>query len=286
MKTFSLVAALMIGLGAMAPIADAAQKSKAGQYNTVASRRAQPHLDRAMTAPMPHLLDQAAELKPEYVLAYGLALELGREPAPLSPTQRAKVQGVFQDFLNEFVYKKDNIALKGTEDALLGQPDFWIMMARVFGRKPQHMRLTGSTTLITDTTGSMSTLNFGAYDLNDNTFRPEDYRFSEDTVLNRYMVYAAQSCAMYAMISEKMKKAQKVDAASTTHLTPEKLAEVKATAKTIHAEALRYGPSACGGRDYFDRVSAFAAANLGALSLLKDDPNAQLTPVTMETPVP
>ncbi|GGZ23209.1 hypothetical protein [Asticcacaulis endophyticus] len=267
-------------------MAEAAAKSKGGQYNTVASRRAQPHLDLAMTAPMPQLLDQAAELKPEYVLAYGLALELGREPATLSPTQRAKVQGVFQDFLNEFVYKKDNIALKGDEDALLGQPDFWIMMARVFGRKPQHMRLMGGTTLISDTTGAVSTLNFGAYDLNDNTFRPEDYRFSEETVLNRYMVYAAQSCAMYAKISEQMKKAQRVDAASVSHLTPEKLAEVKATARTIHTEALRYGPAACGGRDYFNKVSAFAAANLGRLNTLKDDPIAQITPVATDSPIP
>lgn len=81
---------------------------------------------------------------------------------------------MFQDFLNEFVYKKDNIALEGNEEALLSQPDFWIMMARVFGRKPQQMRLMGSTTLTSDTTGAVSTFNFGAYDLNDNSFEPAD----------------------------------------------------------------------------------------------------------------
>lgn len=77
-----------------------------------------------------------------------------------------------------------------------------------------------------------------------------------------------------------------MDAASISHLTPEKLAEVKATAQTIHAEALRYGPPACGGRDYFNKVSAFAAANLGRLKTLKDDPAAQIVPVAAGGSVP
>lgn len=96
MKNLTLFAVLMVGLNLTMPVADAAQKSKAGQYNTVSSRRAQPHLDRAMTMPMAQLLDQAAELKPEYVLEYGLALELGREPAPLVQLSAPRCRACFR----------------------------------------------------------------------------------------------------------------------------------------------------------------------------------------------
>ncbi|MDC7676883.1 hypothetical protein [Asticcacaulis machinosus] len=277
MKTLSLITACLC---LIAPITEAATPNKGGQFNSAASRKAYPHIERAMTLPMAELAEKATELKPEYVLSYGLALELGRAPIELNSVQRGRVQGVFQDFLNSYVRKKDGIKLEGTEEALLGQPDFWIMMARAFGRKqnPQQAFIVGSTvdrTGVGPSAGFSITMNT----LSDNSFTKEDYTLKGDAVLNRYMVFASQACAIYGKVSEQMKKALVIDASATTHLPPERLGELKATAKSVYKDAQRLGPQACGSREYFNRVSVYAAAHLGTLGTLKSDPDARVEEV-------
>lgn len=277
----SLTAALMTLTATLTPMSAswAAPKPPAGTFNSNASKKAWPHVERAITMDMAELADKATELKAEFVLSYGLALELGREPATLTPFQRARVQEAFQEFLNQYVYKRDNIPLKGTEDYLLGQPDFWIMMARTLGRPQDRSSITGA--VVTGGIGGQQLFDFRPMP-DDTRFTQKDYKLTGDAVLNRYMVFASQSCVIYARMAQKMKKVLTIPASQAPHLTPAAYAENQATAQKLYKDSLYLGPQACGGKAYFERVSMAAAGNMGRLGELESDP-ARLTPDTPET---
>ncbi|WP_343683693.1 hypothetical protein [Asticcacaulis sp.] len=256
----------------VSPAAQAAS-SKAGTFNSAASRKAWPHIQRAMTGDMAEMADKATELKPEYVLSYGLALEMGREPVRLSGLQKSRIQAVFQDFLNMYIRKSDNIKLDGREEALLGQPDFWIMVARELGR-PQTVAMMRDIPLpgMDGMSGSGGAAFFTGGGGVDNPFSKEDYTLKGDKVLNRYMVYASQSCVIYARTAQRMKRVLAIPASEAPHLSPAAYKQNYDTALALYKDANRQGPQACGSRDFYTQVLTYADRNMGALERLKADP--------------
>ncbi len=254
-------------------IADAAPKSPRlqtyGKFTPAAARKAQAYVTTAMTVPMTDLLSQASQLKAEAMLTYGLGLELGRAPATrdMSPNERARVQAVFKEMLILYVRAKDDINLTGSETILLDQPDFWILMARSlsFRERPPSLYLDnpdGSGTVIT-TDANIITASDG-----------KQYSLVGQPLLDAGRVSAAQSCVIYARAEARMQKVQTVDASAAPHLSPEKLSEYKQSAKTLGANARRFGTDACGNSNYYKAVRAYASLNLGKLGILKDDPSA------------
>lgn len=267
----ALSATVAVCLLVSAPV-EAASAAKAGTFNSSASRKAWPHIQRAMTGDMTELADKASELKPEYVLAYGLALEMGREPVKLSALQKSRIQTVFQEFLNTYIRKSDNIKLDGREEVLLGQPDFWIMVARELGR-PQTVANMRDIPLpgMNGQSGGGGYAFFTGAGV-DSQFNKEDYTLRGDRVLNRYMVYASQSCVIYARTAQRMKRVLTIPASETPHLTAAAYKQNYDTALMLYRDANRQGPQACGSRDFYTQVLAYADRNMGALDKLKSDP--------------
>ena len=240
-----------------------------GKFTPGAAKKAQGYVTTAMTVPMADMLSQASELKAEAMLTYGLGLELGRAPATrdMSANDRARVQAVFKEMLILYIRAKDNIDLNGDEAILLDQPDFWILMARSlsFKERPPALYLDnpdGSGTVIT-TDATIITASDG-----------KQYSLVGQPVLDAGRVSAAQSCVIYARTEARMHKVQTVDASAAPHLSPEKLSEYKASAKTLGTNARRFGIDACGNQNYYKAVRAYATLNLGKLGALKDDPSA------------
>lgn len=270
------------------PVAQAATNSKAGTFNSAASRKAWPHIQRAMTGDMADMADKATELKAEYVLSYGLALEMGREPVKLTSLQKSRIQNVFQDFLNMYIRKSDNIHLDGREEALLGQPDFWIMVARELGR-PQTLAMMREIPLpgMDGMSGSGGSAFFTGGGGVDNQFSKEDYTLKGDKVLNRYMVYASQSCVIYARTAQRMKRVLAIPASETPHLTAAAYKQTYDTALMLYKDANRQGPQACGSRDFYNQVLTYADRNMGGLEKLKADPTLAAAAIGEEdTPSP
>ncbi|MDC7676884.1 hypothetical protein [Asticcacaulis machinosus] len=240
-----------------------------GKFTPGAAKKAQAYVTTAMTVPMADMLSQASELKAEAMLTYGLGLELGRAPATrdMSANERSRVQAVFKEMLILYVRAKDDINLRGDEAILLDQPDFWILMARSlsFKERPPSLYLDnpdGSGTVIT-TDANIITASDG-----------KQYSLVGQPLLDAGRVSAAQSCIIYARAEARMQKVQIVDASAAPHLTAEKLAEYKQSAKALGANARRFGTDACGSSNYYKAVRAYASLNLGKLGLLTDDPSA------------
>jgi hypothetical protein len=252
-----------------------------GQYNPKMAKKAQTHVRLAMQKPMAELMKRAAEINSDYLLAYGLGLELGRPPATRDMTalERAKVQEVFQSLLVLYVRAKDGIKLNGDEAILLDQPDFWILMARSVGfvQRPPSFQVTDDQPGATTTT--VTTTDLGMITASDG----KRYTLTGEPTLNPMIASAAQTCAIYARVDARMHKVMMVDAAAAPHLTPEALTALKVRAKDMAKDARVLGIDACAGAGFYDEVRRFAGNNLGKLGTLKDDP-AALGPE--ETPLP
>ncbi|HVZ28823.1 MAG TPA: hypothetical protein VG839_00410 [Asticcacaulis sp.] len=296
MELFKFGAALGVVLAAglvFAAPADAETKSKlnlTGKFDTAASKKAWPRLQGAMNRPMAELVDKATQFDPDAVLEYGLALELGRPAETLSERQAKRVQSAFAAFLNANTDLRDNVTLTGHEEALLKEPDFWIILAKNLARHERQQAFNAGGTLSTDggfTPGGA--LSFSSIDWDDGEFSQGNYDLSGPAVLGRYMVYASQSCAMYARAFDQMKKVQLIDAAALPKLTPDELANDRKEAVRIYRLTAHLGPQACGGQEMFDTVSAFADNYLGQLGAYPNDPKltlASLDKAADESPKP
>lgn len=237
-----------------------------GEFTPAAAKKAQTDVRNAMTRPMDELLTRATEISPEYLLDYGLALELGREPATrqMSDLQRQRVQTIFQDLLGQYIKAKDNIALKGTEPQLLEQADFWILLARSLAwlDAPPAIAVSDEATGTVTVTDTQTIV------------RGERQRYTlrgDRPVLDPKITSAAQTCAIYARVSARMQKVVTLERANDPNITPEQLKAFKAEAADILRQARTLGVDACAGAAFFDEVTAFAARHMGKLGTLPDE---------------
>ncbi len=269
-----VVAGWMLATGAMAADAKAPAKPEVrnyGQYKPTDTVKAQANVTIAMTTPMPEILSRAAELKVDYMLDYGLGLELGREAATktMTPVERANVQEVFKDLLALYVQGHDDIQIAGDEAPLLDQPDFWILMARALS-----IRTPSPTVAVSDpdtgqvTTETADTMVGQA---------PKGYSLSGQPILDPGPVSAAQSCVIDARADARMSKIVNLDPAATPKLTAAQLSDLKQRAVKLGHEAHTMGVDACGGQAFYGGVFAFAAQHLGKLGALKEEPGAAIT---------
>jgi hypothetical protein len=270
---------LAVALWAGSAMAMAAPVNLKAKFNSEGSKQAWPHIEKAMTVPMPELLDKATEFNPAYVLEYGLALELGRPAETLNERQAGRMSGAFQNFLNTFLRKSDNIKLEGDESALLKMPDFWIILAKNLARHQSQMSFSAGS--LSTGSGTAAGISFTMMDLSGGSDEAK-YSLGDDKALNRYMVYASQSCAIYAKLYEQMKAVQLVDASELSHLTPEQQVATKTDAVRVYRATATLGPQACGSADRFEKTTQFATQYLGKLATMKRDPNATLANTTGE----
>jgi hypothetical protein len=272
-----MAAGLVLAVPADAQTGAKSKLNLTGKFDTAASKKAWPRLQGAMNRPMPELLDKATQFDPDAVLEYGLALELGRPAETLSERQAQRVQSAFASFLNANTDLRDNVNLTGHEDALLKEPDFWIILAKNLARHERQQAYNAGATMSTDggfTAGGP--LSFSSIDWDDGEFSQGNYDLSGEAVLGRYMVYASQSCAMYARAFDQMKKVQLIDAAALPKLTADEVANDRKEAVRIYRLTAHLGPQACGGDEMFTTVTAFADGYLGQLGTYPNDPKLAL----------
>jgi hypothetical protein len=227
---------------------------------------------------MADLLRRADVTHPDGMMAYGLALELGRPSASsqLSEGEKEKLKAGYRDMLDLYLNagdKKDP-ALSGvdfTEDAMLDNQEFWVDLAKQIGhRKPRE----AINQVIDDQGGQGAATGMMAF-IEDPQGEENGLNLSRDLVLQRGVVNAATACAESAAGFAKTRKAQLIDIVGT-RLTPDAFARMKADAIHTYRIAYAEGVEACGSEAYFMKTADFAARNLGAFGALKDDPHAQL----------
>lgn len=250
-----------------------------GKYSQKTAKKAQANVRAAMVTPMVDLLRKAAELNPEAMLNYGLALELGRPSATkdMNERERAQVQQVFQTLLILYVRATDRVDLTGKESVLLDQPDFWILMARSMSFVPPPVYATvtesggGDLSSVTESQLMMTSIDGKRYSL------------KGEPMLNGQIVSAAQSCAIYARVGARMEKVMRLDPASTPHLTVQALDDYKKQAKVVYKQARGFGIDGCAGENNYKAALAFASLHLGKLGTLADGTDALITDEEVET---
>lgn len=236
------------------------------------------YVDAAMTTPMMDLLKKADVTRPDIMLEYGLALELGRPSvsAQLSQGDRDKLKRGFRDMLDLYLNSSDTFG-KTTfkEDSMLDLPEFWILLAEHIGRPKPHIDASSVSQLTQGPGADVSTMVF----IPDTSDQNTEFNLNNELVLRRQVVYAADACAESAMGFARMKKIQKLDS-SAIKVTAQQFAQAHEMAVRNYRLAYLEGIQACGDKDYFTKVADFAGQNLGHLGELKETPDAPLADLT------
>lgn len=255
-----------------------AERNKAldnlSSFETADAIKGKAYIEAAMTTPMIDLLKKADVTRPDIMLEYGLALELGRPSvsAQMSQADRDKLKRGFRDMLDLYLNSGDTFG-KTTfkEDSMLDLPEFWILLAEHIGRPKPHVDASSVSQLTQGPAADVSTMVF----IPDTSDQNTEFNLNNELVLPRQVVYAADACAESAMGFARMKKIQKLDP-SATKVTAVQFAQAREMAVKNYRMAYLEGVQACGDKDYFGKVAEFAGQNLGHLGDLKEDPNAQL----------
>ncbi len=236
------------------------------------------YVDKAMTTPMMDLLKKADVQHPDYMLEYGLALDLGRESVSqqMSKDDREKLKRGFRAMLDLYINSSDKFDITFDEDAMLDQSEFWIYLAKHVGRPKERVSLNGVAGGESVPGGPPMVF------VPDSPDQDKEFNLLNDVILNGNVVNASTACAQSAFGFARMRKAQTVDIAETK-LTPEQFATVQATAVKAYRMAYSEGQLACSGLDNFNKIVAFSSQNLGKLGTMKDNPDAKVATVGGDT---
>ncbi|WP_235075866.1 hypothetical protein [Asticcacaulis sp. AC460] len=270
-----LVAAVAFGGTAQAAGRKKELNSKAS-YTQVDAVKGQGHVTAAMTTPMLELLQKADVQHPEYMLQYGLALDLGRpsEAYRLAQPDKERLKKGYRELLDLYITSKDKFDIEFNEDAMLDESEFWIYLAKHVGRRKNQEQTNASLGMGNDpaagSTGFFVPQTFGNDD--------DTLNLNQDLILKPGMVNAATTCAQSANAFARMEKAQKVDIAATK-LTPDQFAKVQQDAVRVYQTSYQQGVLACGGRDFFNQTVDFSRQNLGLLGTLQENPAAILATI-------
>jgi hypothetical protein len=240
--------------------------------------KGQAYIRIAMAAPMPDLAKAATATNPTAMLEYGLALQLGRPSASamIDRGETEKLKRGFRAMIDAYLNSADRFdGVKFNEDSMLDHPDFWIALAEHIGRPKQHV----DNAIIAADAQAMIPPGMGLT-ASAPTYMPDDqqseeFNLGQDLILDRQVVNAAWACAQSARSFARLKKVQLLDV-SATRMTPEQFADAKTGLIDVYRVSYQEGVLACGARDFFFQVADIAAANLGKLGALKEDPNATL----------
>lgn len=274
-KPFKAAIVSLMALIMAMPTVPVAREKKERDYagfTVVNGRRAQKYLDLAMHEDMAYLLRRAARYNADYIMAYGLALELGRTPATMSmnDADKAAILTMFQEVLNIYIKTKDNVALKGNEMALLEFPDFWMVISRSMSFMEMSSNYAGDSMSMGGQSSGIGSSSVSV--TTDTVYNTPRYKLGGVTPQRMATTTAAQSCAIAARAAARMKKVMKIDPSAAPHLTVEQVRDNQAMAEKIYNESVSTGKEACGGLSYFKKVYAVAEANLGSLNRLEEDP--------------
>ncbi len=258
-----------------------AERNKAldnlSSFETPDAIKGKVYIEAAMTTPMIDLLSKAEVSRPDIMLEYGLALELGRPTvsAQLSQADRDKLKRGFRDMLDLYLNSGDTFGKTTfTEDSMLDIPEFWILLAEHIGRPKPRIDASSVSQLTQGPGADVSTMVF----IPDTSDQNKEFNLNNELVLRRQVVYASDACAESAMGFARMKKIQKLDA-SATKVTAEQFAQAREIAIKNYRLAYLEGIQACGDKDYFMKVADFAGQNLGHFGELKENPDAQLADI-------
>jgi hypothetical protein len=250
-----------------APKAKPSRTAMIGRFDAKSAIKGQKHIDRAMTLTMDELAKKALLLDAEYMYAYGLGLELGRKPAVLDKGDQDRFQTAFSKVMDLYLTSRDKVNLTGREDALLKEPEFWLLIARHLGRRKLEQ---APLNIAAPTDGSPMGGGMNSMTLSSFLTEPEDsedraFNLNQEVVLPRSVTFAAEACVKYGRAKAQMISVQKVEIAQTPYLTAERLSELKATAQTVENTADANGPDACGGKEFYAKVYNFAGQYIGKL---------------------
>jgi hypothetical protein len=283
-KVSSLVAWVMVAVFAAGGSAVAAPRKKELNSKAVYSQadavKGQAHVSAAMTVPMLDLLQKADVNHPEYMLQYGLALDLGRPSVSqqLAQGDKERLKTGYRELLDIYLTSKDKFDIEFDEDAMLDESEFWIYLAKHVGRKQDKQQLNSAMGVGNDpaagTMGFFVPQSFGDDD--------SKLNLNQDLVLKPGLVNAATTCAQSAYAFARMGKAQKVDI-SATKLTPDQFAKVQETAARVYQVSYKQGVLACGSKAFFLKTVAFSEQNLGVLGGMKENPAAILANISDPT---
>lgn len=271
-----IVAAVAIGGTAHAAGRKKELSSKAS-YTQVDAAKGQVHVTAAMNTPMLELLQKADVQHPEYMLQYGLALDLGRpsEAQRLATADKERLKKGYRELLDLYITSKDKFDIEFNEDAMLDESEFWIYLAKHVGRRKNQEQANAALGMANDpsqgSSGFFVPQTFGNDD--------DTLNLNQDLILKPGMVNAATTCAQSANAFARMEKAQKVDI-SATKLTPDQFAKVQQDATRIYQTSYQQGVMACGGKDFFNQTVAFSRQHLGLLGTLQENPAAVLPTVS------
>ncbi|ESQ74851.1 hypothetical protein ABAC402_11910 [Asticcacaulis sp. AC402] len=249
-------------------------------YSQADAVKGQAHVTAAMTLPMLDLLLKADVQHPEYMLQYGLALDLGRPSVSrqLSQGEKERLKKGYRELLDIYLTSKDKFDIEFDEDAMLDESEFWIYLAKHVGRKKDTQQLNSALGMGGDpaagTMGFFVPQSFGDDD--------DRLNLNQDLVLKPGLVNAATTCAQSAYAFARMGKAQKVDI-SATKLTSDQFAKVQETAVRVYQTSYKQGVLACGSKDFFVKTVAFSEQNLGVLGAMKENPAAILATISDPT---
>ncbi len=246
--------------------------------------KGQAYLDTAMTGAMPDLLAKAQVTAPDAMLAYGLALELGRPSASaaLGKDDKDKLKRGYRGMLDLYLGSGDKFGnVRFDEDSMLDVPDFWIALAEHIGRPKERIDVRAAAEAAAQSLpqGPEGANAMAMIYVPDASMQDQEFNLGHDLILGRHVVNAAWACAQSAESFARLKKVQVLDA-SQTRLTPAQFANAMGAVVADYRTAYQEGVLACGSRDYFFKVADVAAQNLGRLGQLKDDPNARPAPLT------
>ncbi|WP_031235676.1 hypothetical protein [Asticcacaulis sp. AC402] len=284
MKVSGLAAWALVAVVAAGGSAVAAPRKKELNSKSVYSQadavKGQAHVTAAMTLPMLDLLLKADVQHPEYMLQYGLALDLGRPSVSrqLSQGEKERLKKGYRELLDIYLTSKDKFDIEFDEDAMLDESEFWIYLAKHVGRKKDTQQLNSALGMGGDpaagTMGFFVPQSFGDDD--------DRLNLNQDLVLKPGLVNAATTCAQSAYAFARMGKAQKVDI-SATKLTSDQFAKVQETAVRVYQTSYKQGVLACGSKDFFVKTVAFSEQNLGVLGAMKENPAAILATISDPT---
>jgi hypothetical protein len=252
-----------------------------GDFTKSEALHAQVYLKAAMSESMTQAARGASEIRAAEMLDYGLGLALGREPATeaLDPPAKARVHSLFQTAIALYQADLGDSTKIGDDAAAINQADFWIWMSRMLSMSARTSLEVASIATSTGSPNSPSPVAPGADlvtgTLSSNTgdFLGPDgrsYDLKGDLpVLAPRVVSAAHACADYAYTAARMKRVTALDPNGNSKVSPAKMRELQQQASSLIQAAEGRGPGACGGQDFFAKVEAYAAGNLGHVGQLK-----------------
>ena len=237
-----------IGLVALGLIASspAAQAATGQVFSKVSARRGQAYVKTAMERPMADLLDSAEALKPDDVLAYGLALQLGRPAASLAYTaeQNARLETAMRHAGEYYLQAGE----PDTDRPLAELPDFWIYTAaHIYNHLDADARFSNEYVITTQ------------HLLPDEVEQLANRDDMTKIALNASDVAASQACAIYAQAGAVIRvtiRRLESEAAATG-----KPSSAMVQSQKTYDELVKAGSNACLDKAFFDDVSAFSESS-------------------------